>query len=100
MNTNRFDQNVVFWNVLPCIPVVMHRRFGKSCCIRSNLWIEAADILETSIPVYQATRCRFQEGSHFHTMTSFSAAVFRPLIAVTHSVTHCVNCSFFVSRHQ
>jgi hypothetical protein len=57
---------VVFWVVAPCSLVEVYRRFKGACC----LYIRAMSTSETSVNIYQTTRCNNPEDSHLHTRRS------------------------------
>jgi hypothetical protein len=58
----------VFWDVLPCSLVEVHRRFRGVCCLhQGTLMMEAASTSETSESFYQTTWRNIPEDSHLHT---------------------------------
>jgi hypothetical protein len=65
----------VFWDVAPCSPVEVYRRFRGGCCLHHqdddggviDLMMEAASISETSVNFYETTRRNTPEDSHLHT---------------------------------
>jgi hypothetical protein len=52
----------VFWDVAPCVPVEVYRRFRLIA-----LMMKAEINSETSVNFYQTTRCNNPEDSHLHT---------------------------------
>jgi hypothetical protein len=59
----------IFWVVAPYILVEVYQRFRGACCLHHQgaLMTVAASTSETSVNVYQTTRCNNPEDSHLHT---------------------------------
>jgi hypothetical protein len=58
----------VFWGVAPCSLVELYRRLRGGCCHHhpGAQFLVAATTSETSVNVYQATRCNNSEDNHLH----------------------------------
>jgi hypothetical protein len=60
----------VFWNFAPCRLLEVYRRFRSACCLHYHSDVVAASTSETSVKVYQTTRCNKLEAPRSATASS------------------------------
>lgn len=66
--------NAVCWDLMTCVLVDIHRRYGKKCCVTLRDTRDST-VLEASVGLHQTARCHTAEDNTLHSLEKLKSHI-------------------------